>query len=73
MLETLESRTMFAANVADAPATTAFNYTKDQALSLNYTKIEYNRVTMTDVLVSSKVSSQDFHFVMKMSKASPKL
>jgi len=65
MFESLESRTLFAATVADASPTTpttALNFTKDQVYSLNFTKIKYN----------TKVAMQDFHFVMKNNSASPK-
>ena len=74
MLETLESRTMFAANVVDAsPTATALNFTKDQVYSLNFTKIKFDtKVAMQDFhFTSSKVSMQDFHFVMKNNASSP--
>jgi len=73
MLESLESRTMFAANLADAPpAQSALNFTKDQVYSLNFTKIKFDtKVAMQDLHFTSKVSQQDFHFVMKNNSASP--
>jgi hypothetical protein len=62
MIESLESRTMFTANLTDAsPATaTALNFAKQDVYSLNFTKIKYD----------TKVAQQDFHFVMKMNKPS---
>jgi hypothetical protein len=74
MIESLESRTMFAANVVDAsPTATALNFTKDQVYSLNFTKIKYDtKVAMQDFHFTSKVSQQDFHFVMKNNSTSPK-
>ena len=62
MFESLESRMLFAATVADAsPATTALNFTKAETYSLKFTKIKYD----------TKVAMQDFHFVMKHNASSP--
>ena len=83
MLESLESRKLFAATLPDA-APLAAPTDAEAALSLNFTKIKFDtkvaqqdfhftKVTFTDVLVSSKVSQQDFHFVMRMPKSSPML
>jgi hypothetical protein len=74
MLESLESRTMFAANVVDAsPTATALNFTKDQVFSLNFSKIKFDtKVAMQDFHFTSKVAQQDFHFVMKNNPSSPK-
>ena len=75
MLESLESRTLFAATVGDAsPAATALNFTKDQVYSLNFTKIKFDtKVSSQDFHFTSKVSTQDFHFVRQMNKPSPSL
>jgi hypothetical protein len=74
MIESLESRTMFAANVVDAsPTATALNFTKDQVYSLNFSKIKFDtKVAMQDFHFTSKVAQQDFHFVMKNNTSSPK-
>ena len=85
MLESLESRTMFAANLVDAaPTATALNFTKDQVYSLNFTKIKFDtkvamqdfhftsKVAPQDFHFTSKVAPQDFHFVMKNNASSPK-
>jgi len=66
MLENLESRTLFAATLADASPTpapaaqTASNFTEPAIYSLNFTKIKFD----------TKVAQQDFHFVKKMDKPS---
>jgi hypothetical protein len=72
MLETLESRTLFAATVAD-PTSTALNFTKQGDIySLNFTKIKYDtKVAAQDFHFTSKVSQQDFHFVMTHNATSP--
>ena len=62
MFENLESRTLFAATLADAsPTPTALSFTKPEIYSLNFTKIKFD----------TKVAMQDFHFVMKANKRSP--
>ena len=68
MFESLESRTLFAAPVGDvSPAALP-----TESISLNFTKVEYG-LNFTKIKFDTKVSQQDFHFVMKINKPSPKL
>ena len=77
MFENLESRTLFAATLADASPTptpaaqTALNFTEPAIYSLNFTKIKFDtKVAQQDFHFASKVAQQDFHFVKKMDKPS---
>ena len=71
MIESLESRKLFAATLPDASALAAPT-DAESAFSLNYTKIKFDtKAAMQDFHFTSKVSAQDFHFVMKVNKSSP--
>jgi hypothetical protein len=69
MLESLESRKLFAATLADAsPLTTT--PPPDTEYSLNFTKITFGKVASQDFHFSMKVAAQDFHFVKQADKPS---
>ena len=71
-VETLDGRVLPSAVLADVPAAptsaAAAHLADDPALSLNFPKITFKTIE-----AAGKVSMQDFHFTVTVSKASPKL
>jgi hypothetical protein len=73
MLETLEGRQMYSATML---TDTTYEPPVQESAVVAAKKASTLKIRLSDILISSysgKVAMQDFHFVAKVSKASPKL